>query len=74
MLESLFQYDDFDIVDEFCIQFYDCMLMQDIGTRKECDTVDIITVDFRDGTILFYSNDDDEGIPLWKGNFEYKII
>lgn len=70
-----FVWEEFDEIDCFGVQFYDCTLVADIDSEyKKGMKIDIISIDFENGYMELYSKDDESGIPYKTYKIELNIV
>lgn len=70
MFDDLFRSSDWDPISEFCWQFYDCVLLQNIGPIPIGTEVPIIIIDIENSKITLQEDDDS---MLWEGEIEYSF-
>lgn len=53
----LVDYDGWDDAGEYCLQFYDAVLNQDIGEFKKGQKIDTVAIDFQKSLLKIYIDD-----------------
>ena len=59
MERELFDYDNWDNIDDFNKVFYGCVLKQDIGVYRAGEKFDSICVNYENGEMSFWIGDDE---------------
>lgn len=68
MEKELFKWKDWDLMDTLVISFYDCTLIKQIGKFPPGSWFSVITMDYSEGKISLYLEDDLGTSILYKLN------
>jgi hypothetical protein len=70
MNPDVFDYKSKDFIDDLLVQYYDCELRQPIGPYKADEVVPVISIDYEEGYIEIFDDEEDE-TPAWKGKINF---
>jgi hypothetical protein len=68
MEQELFEWLEYDFVDDSCFVYYNCILKQDIGKYKKGDNIKAIMVDYEKGKLTIQIDSSNEEV------FKMKLV
>jgi len=64
MEKEIFEWQQFDYIEDFAIQFEDCIFIKDFGPYHKNEEVKYISIDYQDGIMNVYRDNNDGTEPV----------